>query len=114
MPLDDRRPLDTPRGFAAPARAAAALDAVAAELEAGPWGTVSVPWGQALRFRVGDADLPGNGAPGSLGAIRTIAPAEFSAVDGTAPARHGDTWFAVMEFPRDRSQPVRAEALMGA
>ena len=107
LPLDDSRPLETPRGFAQPARAVATLHAVAAAVER-DYGSLSVPWGEVLRFRVGGADLPGNGAPGFLGAIRTIAPGafEFEAGSGggggygrkTAPARHGDTWFACIEF----------------
>ena len=49
VPLDDRRPLDTPRGFADPARAVAALEDVAAEMER-TYGTLEVKWGDALRF----------------------------------------------------------------
>ena len=61
-------------------------------------------------------DLPGNGAPGMMGAIRTIGPSEWSVVDGdpegrpTAEAIHGDTWFSVIEFSKPH---VRAEALLG-
>ena len=49
VPLDDRRPLETPRGFADPARAVAALEDVAAEMER-TYGTLEVKWGDALRF----------------------------------------------------------------
>ena len=48
-PLDDRRPLETPRGFADPSRAVAALDEVAVAIEA-EYGTLEVAWGDALRF----------------------------------------------------------------
>ena len=74
-------------------------------------------WGDALRFpsdvrRLSKADggesLPGNGAPGALGAIRTIGNSKFTG--GTAEPIHGDTWFAVMEFAPDG---VKAEALLG-
>lgn len=121
VPLDDRRPLETPRGFADPARAVAALEDVAAEMER-TYGTLEVKWGDALRFppvrantgvsrlrclraphqsrcwqdvrRLSSADggttLPGNGAPGALGAIRTIGNSSFR--DGITEPIHGDTW----------------------
>jgi acyl-homoserine-lactone acylase len=105
VPLDDRRPLATPRGFADPARAAAALDAVAAQMEK-DYGSLHVLWGDAFRFRRGNVDLPGNGAPSALGAIRTVDPGPW--VNGKAEGVRGDTYFAVIEF----SNPVHAEALL--
>ena len=38
----------------------------------------------------GGATLPGNGAPGALGAIRTIGNSSFR--DGITEPIHGDTW----------------------
>jgi acyl-homoserine-lactone acylase len=105
VPLDERNPLNTPRGFADPARAVAALDAAAGELER-DYGSLHVRWGDVLRFRRGTIDLPGNGAPSIMGAIRTVNPGTF--VNGTAQGASGDTYFAVIEF----SNPVRAEALL--
>ncbi|MEO8681703.1 MAG: penicillin acylase family protein [Vicinamibacterales bacterium] len=105
VPLDDRRPLETPRGFKDPARAAAALDAVAGKVEK-EYGSLRVPWGDVLRFRRGNVDLPGNGAPSQLGAIRTVGLGPF--VDGKTQGIQGDTYFAVIEF----STPVHAEALL--
>ena len=55
VPTDDRRPLETPRGFTDPARAMAALDKVAGEVEK-EYGSLSVKWGDVLRFRRGNAD----------------------------------------------------------
>ena len=108
IPNDDRRPLDTPRGFADPAQAVAALESVAEELES-EYGSLSVPWGEVLRFaRDNDGescDFPGNGVPSQLGGIRTVS-GPF--VDGRASAGSGDTYFAVVEF----SKPVRARALL--
>jgi acyl-homoserine-lactone acylase len=104
-PTDDRRPLTTPRGFADPMKAAAALDAVAGEVEK-EYGSLHVLWGDVLRFRRGTIDLPGNGAPSSMGAIRTVNPGRF--VNGKAEGIGGDTYFAVIEF----STPVRAEGLL--
>ena len=56
----------------------------------------------------GKTHLSGNGAPSTLGAIRTIGVSDF--VDGVMEPIHGDTWFAVIEF---QSTGARAEALLG-
>ena len=58
-------------------------------------------------MRRGALDLPGNGAPSMLGAIRTVNPGPF--LNGKAEGVAGDTYFAVIEF----SNPVKAEALLG-
>jgi acyl-homoserine-lactone acylase len=105
VPTDDRRPLDTPRGFKDAAKAMAVLDTVAGEVEK-EYGTLAVKWGDVLRFRRGNADLPGNGAPSQLGAIRTIGVSPFK--DGKVEAVSGDTFYAVIEY----STPQRAEALL--
>jgi acyl-homoserine-lactone acylase len=106
VPTDDRRPLETPRGFKNPAKAMTLLDTVSGEVEK-EYGTLAVKWGDVMRFRRGNADLPGNGAPSALGAIRTINVGPF--VNGKTQAVSGDTFFAVIEF----STPQRAEALLG-
>jgi acyl-homoserine-lactone acylase len=105
VPTDDKRPLDTPRGFKDPARAMAALDTVAGDVEK-EYGALAVKWGDVLRFRRGNADVPGNGAPSQLGAIRTIGVGPFK--DGKLEAQSGDTFYAVIEY----SVPQRAEALL--
>jgi len=105
VPTDDRRPLDTPRGFKDPVKAMALLDTVAADVEK-EYGTLAVKWGEVLRFRRGNTDVPGNGAPSALGAIRTINVGPFT--DGKLEAVSGDTFYAVVEF----STPQRAEALL--
>lgn len=105
VPTDDRRPLDTPRGFRDPVKAMAALDTVAGDVEK-EYGTLNVKWGDVMRFRRGNADLPGNGAPSQLGAIRTIGISPF--VNGKAEAVQGDTFYAVIEY----STPQRAEVLL--
>ena len=105
IPTDDRHPLTTPRGFADPAKATAALDKVAAAVEA-EYKSLRVPWGDVLRFRRGNLDAPGNGAPSAMGAIRTVNAGPF--VDGKTQGVAGDTYFAVIEF----STPVHAEGLL--
>jgi acyl-homoserine-lactone acylase len=105
VPTDDRKPLTTPRGFADPARAVAALDKIAGDVEK-EYGSLRVPWGEVMRFRRGNLDVPGNGAPSALGAIRTVNASPF--VDGKVQGIAGDTYFAVIEF----STPVHAEGLL--
>jgi acyl-homoserine-lactone acylase len=105
VPTDDRRPLETPRGFKDPAKAMSLLDDVAAAIEK-EYGTLNVKWGDVLRFRRGNTDVPGNGAPSSLGAIRTINTSPFK--DGKVEAVSGDTFYGVIEF----STPQRGEVLL--
>jgi acyl-homoserine-lactone acylase len=66
-----------------------------------------VKWGDVVRLRRGPSDLPGNGAPSVMGAIRTADFGRF--VDGKTAISRGDTFYAVVEF----STPVHAEALLG-
>jgi len=81
------------------------LDKVAGEVEK-DYGSLNVKWGDVLRFRRGSADVPGNGAPSQLGAIRTIGISPF--VDGKVEAVSGDTFYAVIEY----STPQRADVLL--
>jgi acyl-homoserine-lactone acylase len=106
IPSDEHKPLDTPRGFADPAKAVKVLDIDAADMET-QYGTLDVKWGDVLRLRRGSSDLPGNGAPSMMGAIRTVDFGPF--VNGKTQATHGDTYYAVIEF----STPIHAEALLG-
>jgi acyl-homoserine-lactone acylase len=106
IPSDEHRPLDTPRGFKDPAKAVAMLDMVAADIEK-QYGSLHVKWGDVARVRRGNSDLPGNGAPSLMGAIRTLNLGPF--INGKAQGIHGDTFFAVVEF----STPIHAEALLG-
>jgi acyl-homoserine-lactone acylase len=106
VPSNEHKPLDTPRGFADSARAVKALDTVAADIEK-QYGSLHVKWGDVLRLRRGSLDLPGNGAPSMMGAIRTVDPGPF--IDGKAAGVAGDTYYAVIEY----STPIRAEALLG-
>jgi acyl-homoserine-lactone acylase len=105
VPTDDRRPLETPRGFKDPAKAMALFDKVAGEVER-EYGTLAVKWGDVLRFRRGNTDVPGNGAPSQLGAIRTIGVSDFK--DGKVEAVSGDTFYAIIEY----STPQRGEVLL--
>jgi len=105
---DARQPFTTPRGFADPKRAAEMLDRQARTLE-DQYDTLHVIWGDVIRLRRGSLDLPGNGLPGTLGAIRTINTGPF--VDGKTEINGGDTFYAVLEF--SKTGPPRGEALLG-
>ena len=100
------QPLTTPRGFADPERAVTLLEAQAQQLES-DYGTLHVLWGDVIRLRRETLDLPGNGAPSAMGAIRTAAPGPFE--DGTAQIESGDSFYFVVEF----ANPIRGEALLG-
>jgi acyl-homoserine-lactone acylase len=108
VPPDPRQPLTTPRGFAEPAKAAALLEREARRLE-DEYDTMHVIWGDVIRLRRGGFDMPGNGLPGTLGAIRTINTGPF--VNGRAEIVGGDTFFAVLEF--SKTGPPVGEALLG-
>lgn len=105
-PADPQQPLTTPRGFADPVRAVSLLDAVAQQLES-EYGTLHVLWGYVIRLRRVTLDLPANGAPGVMGAVRTAGLGPFE--DGTAQIASGDTFYFVVEF----ANPIRGEALLG-
>jgi acyl-homoserine-lactone acylase len=108
VPPDPRQPLTTPKGFADPAKAAALLDREARRLE-DEYDTMHVIWGDVLRLRRGLTDLPGNGLPGTLGAIRTANMGPI--VNGKAEIVGGDTFYAVLEF--QKNGPPIGEALLG-
>lgn len=104
IPWDETAPLTTPDGLADPARAVAALETAAAEVEA-QYGALDVSWGNVFRLRVGEFDFPANGGPGNLGIFQVLrfapdADARFRAVQG-------DSYIAAIEF----SEPVRAMVL---
>ena len=108
VPPNPREPLTTPRGFADPAKAAALLEREARRLE-DEYDTMNVIWGDVIRLRRGASDLPANGLPSQLGAIRTLNIGPF--VQGKAEVVGGDTFYAVLEF--QKNGPPVGEALLG-
>jgi acyl-homoserine-lactone acylase len=106
VPYDPARPLESARGLADPASAAAALAAAAADCIK-LYGALDVKWGDVFRFASGRADLPGNGGPGGSGLFRTVA---FSRRDGNKfYAASGETIVCAIEFGRNQ----RAQCLLG-
>ena len=105
IPYDLALPLTTPAGLADPKAAAEALDAAARDMLA-TTGALDTPWGQVMRLRVGDVDLPASGGPGRLGVFDVI---DFAAPkDGRRAANFGDSFIAIVSFDRR----ARAKVLM--
>lgn len=100
----------TPAGISDPAAAVTHL-AAAVRAVRDAHGSERVAWGDVNRFRFGDVDLPGDGAPGPYGTFRVL---RFDAVEGHSqrlagnigPGRplvgFGDAWVLLVDF----SQPV--------
>lgn len=107
-PWDLNDPLNTPRGLIDPEGAVAALEMVATELNrlrligAG----MDVPWGDVFRLRVGEYDLPANGAEDLLGTFSVVTATQDADLRFRPIA--GDTFVAVIEF----SDPIRLEVLL--
>jgi acyl-homoserine-lactone acylase len=108
-------PMTTPRGLADPAAALSTLERVVEDVRQ-QHGSERVAWGDVHRFRMGDIDLPGDGAPGRLGVFRVLA---FDAgPDGARVAGRrsmdeplagfGDAWILLVHFTR----PVTAWSVL--
>ena len=102
---DPNRLLQTPSGLSDPAKAAKLLSAAATEVKA-KWGRIDVPWGDVVRLRIGEYDLPANGADGSVGVYRVASPRPDR--DGKMKIRSGDSWVSVIEF----GKKVKAKVLL--
>ncbi|MDB5459146.1 MAG: penicilin amidase [Caulobacteraceae bacterium] len=104
-PYDLAHPLITPSGLADPKAAAAALDAAAKAMLAAH-GALDAPWGQSMRIKLGDQDLPANGGPGRLGIFDVL---DFEPPkDGTRTANFGGTFVALVSF----DGPSKAKVLL--
>ncbi len=116
-PWSAAAPVRTPSGLASPGEAVAELDAAVRDTRE-RYGDERVAWGEVNRFRFGDIDLPGDGAPGAYGCYRVV---RFDAVPGdprirvagrvdsaTPIAGMGDAWVLLVDF----SGPVRASSVL--
>ena len=95
----------TPDGLADPAAAAKTLETVAKEVKE-TFGTLEVAWGDIHRLKIGDIDLPANGAPGGLGVFRVTGYGPLTEKHKTAGG--GDSYVAIVEF----ADPVRAKVML--
>lgn len=104
--FDPADPVGTPSRLARPAKAVEGLEFAARAVKQA-FGSLHVPWGAFVRFRVGDRDFPAFGAPPE--AFGVFSP-NFAAPtsDGTLATVAGDTWVAVIEF----GDPPTARAVL--
>jgi len=94
---DPTAPLDSSYGLAHTDDALKSLAAAAQNCRK-LYGALDVPWGDVYRFASGNADLPGNGADGSVGVFRTI---NFGRKEGNKHyASAGETFVCAIEFAK--------------
>jgi acyl-homoserine-lactone acylase len=116
-PWDERRPMDTPAGLADPEAAVTVLEESVRTVRSA-YGSERVPLGEVCRYRIGDIDLPGDGARGGYGVYRVMG---FEAVpgnpglyiagdpgDGQPLAGFGDAWVLLVHF----GKPVEAWSVL--
>jgi acyl-homoserine-lactone acylase len=95
VPWSAASPLSTPSGLADLSAALTALERASQTVEKS-YGALDVPWGDVNRVRLGDLDLPGNGAPGFLGVVRVLG--YLPAPDDRRRQAGGDAYVAAIEF----------------
>lgn len=107
VPYDLQKPLETPRGFKDPAKAASQLESAAVAME-NEIGALDTPWGQVMKFRRGKTELPANGGFGNTGIFRVITFGPMTKDKKRYPI-HGETYVVCVEFGK---QGATARALM--
>jgi acyl-homoserine-lactone acylase len=105
VPYAMAEPLTTPRGFKEPAKAVAFLEQAAEKMES-DFGALDVPWGDVMKYRVGNLELPANGGFGNLGIFRVITFGPMK--DKKRAPIHGETFVLCVEF----GKTPRAQAVM--
>ena len=107
-PWDATRATSTPAGLSDPAAAVKSFETAARAIRE-LHGTVDPAWGDINRFRAGDIDLPGEGAPGTYGAFRVMrfdevprATIRAAGNIGGELTGFGDAWVLAVDF----SKPV--------
>jgi acyl-homoserine-lactone acylase len=103
--LNRSEPLSTPAGLADPQAAVQALDAAARNMRSN-YGALDTPWGEVMRLKIDEVDLPASGGPGRLGVFNVI---DFGPLQGnTRRAIFGATYVALVSF----EHPLRAKVLL--
>ena len=105
-PWDASRATSTPEGLADPAAAVKSFEAAARAIRE-QHGIVDPAWGDIVRFRAGDLNLPGEGATGTYGAFRVMRfdpmPRSTTRMAGNLDGEllgFGDAWVLVVDFSR--------------
>ena len=112
---NEREPMTTPRGLADPAAALLALERAVTEVRK-EFGSERAAWGDVNRFRVGDIDLPGDGAVGGMGVYRVLQfdpGPDGKQVAGNLGANQplagsGDAWVLLVHF----TDPITAWSVL--
>ena len=107
VPYDMHKPLETPRGLKDPANAAVLLEAAATALET-EVGALDTKWGDVMKYRRGNLELPANGGFGNLGIFRVITFGPMK--EKKREPIHGETYVVMIEFGKQRAT---ARALIG-
>lgn len=97
-PWDPARPVSTPDGLADPVRAAEAFAKAVAGVKL-RHGRVDPAWGEVVRVRRGDVDVPVMGCPGLYGCFRVLGVRPSG--DGKFEVAGGDGWVLAVEFGKD-------------
>ncbi|MDJ0510488.1 MAG: acylase [Crocosphaera sp.] len=104
-PWNPSEPLETPRGLADVNTAVGVLEGIAAQVKL-LYGSLDVSWGELVRMRVGDKDVPARGGPGRLGSFQVL---NIQATrDEKFQVTFGDSFILGVEF----SDPIEAKTLM--
>ncbi|MCW5962672.1 MAG: acylase [Bryobacterales bacterium] len=105
VPYAMAEPLTTPRGLKNPAEAVAFLDEAAAQMEK-EFGGLDTAWGEVMKYRHRNVELPANGGFGNLGIFRVITFGPMQ--DRKRAPIHGETFVICVEF----AKTPRAYAIM--
>lgn len=122
VPWDVKNPAQTPSGIADPALALQHLeDAVrwmrkSYTVEKTGWSGERSAWGEVNRFRIGDLEIPGDGASGDYGLFRvvqSVAQPGGKRITGTVAndkpmVGGGDGWVMAIEF----TKPITAYSVL--
>jgi len=103
-PWQSHSPLDTPCGLIDPVFATAVLEEVAEDIQS-RYGMLDIAWGEVVRLRVGNQDLPASGTGSIFGSFQVL---DIIPVDEkNFQAIGGNSFMMAIEF----TNPIRAEAL---
>lgn len=103
-PWNPETPLETPTGLADINTAVAVLEGIAAQVQL-LYGSLDIPWGEVVRMRVGEQDIPARGAPGKLGSFQVLG--IQATEDEKFQVVFGDSFMMAVEF----SDPIEAQGL---
>ncbi|MEL4894820.1 acylase [Crocosphaera sp. Alani8] len=103
-PWNPQTPLETPTGLADINTAVAVLEGIAAQVKL-LYGSLDVAWGDVVRMRVGEQDIPARGGPGKLGSFQVLG--IQATPDKKFQVISGDSFMMAVEF----SDPIKAQGL---